>query len=164
MVNTSWYTAGRLITMTFGIPVDPLLQIPINDGEIASGRSSVATFGARRSAIDASIQSSIAAMCDSSRYTAASTVSRSRSRSQSGRSHRTGTGIAPSFHAATVDSTSCSEFGIAIPSRSPKPRPCSRNSRASASDRRSSSRQVSDVSAPSVAMWRTTTASGSLAA
>ena len=40
VVNTSWYTAGRLITMTFGIPVDPLLQMPINDGDTTSGRSS----------------------------------------------------------------------------------------------------------------------------
>ena len=170
VLNTSWYTAGRLITMTFGSPVDPLLQMPINDGDTTSARSSAARSSAVRSsrsfpsARHSSIQRSIDGMSDSSRYTAASTVSRRRARSQSGRSHRTGTGIDPSFHAATDASTRCNEFGMAMPIRSPNPAPRSRSVRASASERRSSSRHVSDVSTPSGATWRTTTASGSLAA
>ena len=52
---------------------------------------------------------------------AASITSSSRSRSQSGRSQRTGTGIAPSFQAATDASTRCSELGMAMPTRSPNP-------------------------------------------
>ncbi len=116
VVNTSWYTAGRLITITFGIPVDPLLQIPISDGDTASGRSSARAVRrspiARRSNVDRS-------PCATRR----GTPRRRRSRGAVRAPSRAGpTAPGPGRRRASTPppstSTSCSEFGIAMPSRS----------------------------------------------
>ena len=86
-----------------------------------------------------------------------SITSSTRSRSQSGRSQRTGTGTAPSFHAAQHRHH---ELGR-VAERRPRPRALGR-CRAPASarpiwvERRCSSGQVTTVSAPSTATTRTT--------
>ena len=92
--------------------------------------------------------------------TAAAITSRSRSSSQSGRSHRTGTGVAPSFQAAKAPMTISGELRSPRASRSPTPRPRAARAAASWPERRSSVRLVSTCSAPSTPTWVQRTSSG----
>ena len=95
------------------MPVDPLLQIPCRWGETMSGNSGTS---------DVAVASSHS-LSFSARYSRGSITSRSRWSSQSGRSHRTGTGTAPSFQAANTLSVNRGEFRNPMPRRSPKPTP-----------------------------------------
>src|ERR1700759_2236475 len=91
------------VRMTFGRPVDPLLQIPFALGDTTAGNGSPAWSPAREVNVDS--------VC-SSTVTAGSITSSTRDRSQSGRSQRIGTGTAPIFQQPNTASTRCSELGI----------------------------------------------------
>ena len=145
---------GRSLRMTLGVPVEPLLQMPLTWGDTASGRSAA---GSSRVA-------SIQATSSASSWTRGSITARTRARSQSGRSQRTGTGTAPSFQAARAPSVNGGELRMPSASRSPSPRPRAASAPASRVERSSSSRQVSSVSAPSGATWQYTGSSGRSAA
>ena len=73
-------------------------------------------------------------------------TSRSWSSSQSGRSHRTGIGVAPSFQPANAAMTSSGELRRPRANRSPTPRPFAAMAPASWLERRSSSALVSTTS------------------
>src|SRR4051794_21076697 len=119
--------------MTFGVPVDPLLQMPLVAIPMTSGCGSA----------DCASASAINAGRSSGRtLSRPSTTSSSRSRSHAGRSQRTGTGTAPIFQAANTSNTSSVELMSSIATRSPLPTPRCVNARASCSVRRSSSRHV----------------------
>ena len=101
VLKTSWHRAGRALTMIFGVPVDPLLQMPCMRADTTSGSSGTS----------ASAVSRIHGRSSSLRWTRAAMTSRSWSSSQSGRSHRTGIGVAPSFQPAKAAIMSSGEFG-----------------------------------------------------
>ena len=90
--------------MTLGNPVEPLLQIPLMDGETAGGTGSPEWFCA-----DAAIVSRVCV----SNVTAGPMISSNLARSHSGRSQRIGTGTAPTFQHPRLASTRSTEFGIA---------------------------------------------------
>ena len=83
-------------------------QMPLQDGEMASRSSGTSSDSVLR----------IHSMSSPLSVIAGSIAWRTRSSSQSGRSHRIGTGTAPSFHAAKVASANCGEFRSPIPRRS----------------------------------------------
>ncbi len=87
VLKTSWHRAGRALTMIFGVPVDPLLQMPCIRSDTTSGRSGTSASAVPR----------IHGRSSSPRWTRAPITSRTCSSSQSGRSQRTGIGVAPSF-------------------------------------------------------------------
>ena len=101
---------GARLRITFGTPVDPLLQIPLAFGETAAG-SGLSDSPAARASNSHRVLSSTT--------TAGSITSRTRSRSHSGRSQCMGTGTAPIFQHPSVASTRCCEFGIASATSEP---------------------------------------------
>src|SRR4051794_585469 len=143
------HAVGRSVMITFGVPVEPLLQMPLVCMPMTSATAS--------SGWDAA--SVISSGTSSGRMLSRpATTSSSRSRSHAGRSQRTGTGTAPSFQAAKTSNTSSVELTSSMATQSPLPTPRSANVRASCSLRRSTSRQVNSSSLPS---GKTTTSAGS---
>ena len=102
-------TAGNCERITFGVPVAPLLQMPLLLGDTTSGNS-----GTGSSAV-----AWIHARSSGPMYTFGSITSLRRSSSQSGTSQRTGTGTAPSFHVASTPKTNSGELRMPKPTRSP---------------------------------------------
>src|SRR4051812_40726685 len=102
MLITGLNTGGPWARITFGVPVEPLLQMPLLFGEITSGSTGTG------SSADARIQD----RSSGPTYTRGSITSRSRSSSHSGTSHRTGTGTAPSFQVANTAKTNSGELRI----------------------------------------------------
>src|SRR5271166_3551287 len=84
---------GARLRITLGTPVDPLLQIPLALGEIASGSELSDSAAAR-----ASRSHRLASLTT----TAGSMTARTRFRSHSGRSQCMGMGTAPIFHDPNV--------------------------------------------------------------
>ena len=129
---------GLSMRMTLTAPVDPLLQIPLVIGDTAGGNG----VGSRSWVDSNHARSSTPTLTPS-------ITSSTRSRSQSGRSHRTGTGTAPSFHAASTVITNSGELRRATATRPPSVAPRSCSARAICVERRCSSGHVTTVSAPS---------------
>ena len=129
--------------MIFGVPVDPLLQMPCIRSDTTSGSSGTSASTVPR----------IHARSASPRWTRAAMTSRSWSSSQAGRSQRTGIGVAPSFQPAKAAIMSSGQFGNPRASRSPGPRPRAASAPASWLDRRSISAVVTTRSPPSSATW-----------
>ncbi len=92
-------TPGLSMRMTLTAPVEPLLQMPLVIGDTAGGNG----VGSSSRVESSQARSSTPTLTPS-------ITSSTRSRSQSGRSHRTGTGTAPSFHAASTVITNSGEL------------------------------------------------------
>ena len=90
--------------MTLGRPVEPLLQMPLIDGDTAGETGSPDWFWA---------DTAIVARVRASRVTAGLMISSSLLRSHSGKSQRIGTGTAPAFQHPRLASTRSTEFGMA---------------------------------------------------
>src|SRR5436305_11243669 len=89
------------VRITFGRPVDPLLQIPLAFGETTSGSGSADCSAALAVSTE---------LVWSSTVTAGAITSSTRVRSQSGRSQRIGTGTAPIFQQPNAASTNGTEL------------------------------------------------------
>ena len=153
MPTISSKTPGLSIRMTLGAPVEPLLQMPLvcgdtTDGSGVASSSAVAWSHGRSSAPTET----------------PSITSSTRSRSHSGRSQRTGTGMAPSFHAASTVITNSGELRRPTATRVPGAAPRVWRARAICVERRCSSGQVTTVSRPSIAATRSTGEVGSCSA
>ena len=99
MPTISSKTPGLSIRMTLGEPVEPLLQMPLVCGDTTDGRGVASSSAVAWSQGRSSAPTETPSMTSSTR-----------SRSQSGRSQRTGTGMAPSFHAASTVITNSGEL------------------------------------------------------
>ena len=137
---SSSQVAGRSMRITLGVPVEPLEQMPWVCGGVTSGSGS-----SRSRSVSASHPRSASPMT-----MAAPMASSTRCCSHSGRSQRTGTGVAPILQQARIDTTEATEFCRPMATRSPTPTPRSSSARPTWVLRRSSSAHVTATSVPSM--------------